>query len=177
MTCNDCLPTSDCERVRPTGLAQPMNAASSLAYFPASLGVLIVARQTAGSMRIQLTTYAAALAASGIGSVAYHGHRPDRTHYVHDGSIQVTFALALSLLARVALNGRAHWRNPHVRQLLILALLAAGAYGGGRSGSPLCRPDSPLQLHSAWHVLSALAGVAIAQTAADSHTKQQVHRS
>ena len=27
----------------------------------------------------------------------------------------------------------------------------------GRTGRPLCRPDSPLQPHAAWHVLSAVA--------------------
>jgi hypothetical protein len=31
------------------------------------------------------------------------------------------------------------------------------AYTAGRSGSPLCRPDSLWQYHGAWHVLSAVA--------------------
>jgi hypothetical protein len=185
MTCNGCLLTPDCERVRLTGVAQPMNTASSLAYLTASLGTLIVARRTSGSMRINLNAYAAALAASGIGSAAYHGHRPGRTHYVHDGSVPVTFALALSLLTRIALNEGVRWRNPHLRRLLALSVLAAAAYRGGRTTSRLCHPDSPLQLHAAWHVLSALAGLAIAQAAAEtanqrsgnSHTKRQDHRS
>ena len=37
--------------------------------------------------------------------------------------------------------------------------LGAGGGGRGRSGSPLCDPDSVVQLHGAWHVLSALAVV------------------
>ena len=31
------------------------------------------------------------------------------------------------------------------------------AYAAGRSGSPLCRPDSLWQYHGAWHVLSGAA--------------------
>jgi hypothetical protein len=38
-------------------------------------------------------------------------------------------------------------------------LLVAGLVGQvlGRTGRPWCRPDSPLQAHGAWHVLSAAA--------------------
>lgn len=162
-----------------------MNTVTSLVYLPASLGVLITARQTAGPMRATLTAYAAALAMTGVGSVAYHGRRPGQTHHLHDGSLQVALGLAVGLLTHVALNGKARWRNLHVRRLLVLAVLAAGAYGGGRTGSPLCHPDSPLQLHSAWHVLSGLAAVVIAQAAAEpstqrvnySHMKPRTHRS
>ena len=35
--------------------------------------------------------------------------------------------------------------------------LGLAAYAAGRSGSPLCRPDSLWQYHGAWHVLSAAA--------------------
>ncbi len=35
-------------------------------------------------------------------------------------------------------------------------LLGAAAHVLGRSGGPLCRPDSPVQAHAAWHVLSAV---------------------
>jgi hypothetical protein len=35
--------------------------------------------------------------------------------------------------------------------------VAAAAHLAGRTGSPLCRPDSGWQWHAAWHVLSALA--------------------
>lgn len=185
MTCNGNLHTSDCERVRPTGIAQPMNAATSLAYLPAGLGVLIAAWQTDGPKRLILSAYAVALTMTGVGSVTYHGNRPGETHHVHNGSLRVTLALAVSLLTHVALNGEARWRNPHVRRLLILGALAAGAYEGGRTGSPLCRPNSPLQLHAAWHVLSALAAVVTAQAAAESrtqtvsgwHARQRAHRS
>jgi hypothetical protein len=43
--------------------------------------------------------------------------------------------------------------------VLAAAALAAGLglHVAGRTGRPLCRPDSPLQPHAAWHVLSAVA--------------------
>ena len=42
---------------------------------------------------------------------------------------------------------------------LAAAALAAGLalHVSGRTGRALCRPDSPLQPHAAWHVLSAVA--------------------
>ncbi len=53
-----------------------------------------------------------------------------------------------------------------VRRATRRALVVAGvAYGFGRSGSPLCDPDSVVQLHGAWHVLSALAVVVWADRA------------
>jgi hypothetical protein len=143
MSCNGRLWTPDCERVRPTGIAQPMNSATSRAYLPASLDVFIAARRTAGPMRVTLTVYAAALTATGVGSVAYHGRRLGRMHHIHDGSLQVTLALAFGLLTHIVLNGEVRWRNPYVRRLLVLAMLAAGAFAcagnlvrpGGRSYS------------------------------------------
>jgi hypothetical protein len=45
------------------------------------------------------------------------------------------------------------------RDVLAAAMFAAGLglHVAGRTGRPLCRPDSPLQAHAAWHVLSAAA--------------------
>jgi hypothetical protein len=47
-----------------------------------------------------------------------------------------------------------------------VAALAAGAacWWLGRTGGPLCDPDSPLQGHAAWHLLTASALAAWAQT-------------
>ncbi len=44
-------------------------------------------------------------------------------------------------------------------RIVMLAALAVGvtAYLAGRTGSPLCRPDSLLQPHALWHVLTAVA--------------------
>jgi hypothetical protein len=45
------------------------------------------------------------------------------------------------------------------RDVLAAAVFAAGLglHVAGRTGRPLCRPDSALQAHAAWHVLSAAA--------------------
>jgi hypothetical protein len=43
--------------------------------------------------------------------------------------------------------------------------LASGAYLLGRSGSPLCHPESGLQLHAVWHVLVAVSAAAFAYAA------------
>jgi hypothetical protein len=44
-------------------------------------------------------------------------------------------------------------------RVVVVAALAAGvtAYLLGRTGGPLCRPDSLLQLHALWHLLTATA--------------------
>jgi hypothetical protein len=57
-----------------------------------------------------------------------------------------------------------------------LALRTLGLLGGlvalgglaflfGRTGSPLCRPGSLLQIHAAWHLLVAVAAAAYAWAA------------
>jgi hypothetical protein len=53
-------------------------------------------------------------------------------------------------------TARGHGRAARV---LMLAALAAGsaAYLAGRTGGPLCRPDSLLQPHALWHLLTAVA--------------------
>lgn len=47
-------------------------------------------------------------------------------------------------------------------RVVVVAALAAGvsAYLLGRTGGPLCRPDSLLQPHALWHLLTATAMVA-----------------
>jgi uncharacterized membrane protein YfcA len=49
--------------------------------------------------------------------------------------------------------------NVRPRHLATVGLfaVAAAAHGLGRTGMPLCRPQSLLQPHAAWHVLSAAA--------------------
>jgi hypothetical protein len=75
---------------------------------------------------------------------------PAGAELVHDGSI-VTLAVACAV---------ALWR----RRLPRPSWLAAAAFGAGalanvltRTGAPLCQPDSPVQGHAGWHVLTAVA--------------------
>ena len=53
-------------------------------------------------------------------------------------------------------SGRRQRRSAWATAAGVFALGLA-AYAAGRSGSPLCRPDSLWQYHGAWHVLSAAA--------------------
>jgi len=49
-------------------------------------------------------------------------------------------------------------RSRRLRGLAAVAwAVGAAAQATGRTGGPLCRPDSVLQVHGAWHVISAVA--------------------
>jgi hypothetical protein len=63
-------------------------------------------------------------------------------------------AVAADAAAGIAAgDGRGRRRGP----LAALWVGAAGVHVASRTGGPLCRPDSRLQGHAAWHALSALA--------------------
>jgi hypothetical protein len=51
--------------------------------------------------------------------------------------------------------GRPGWRRRLV-PLVVTGAAAVTVHAASRSGGPLCRPDSVLQGHAAWHVLTAL---------------------
>lgn len=112
-----------------------MNTLSSLAYIAA--GTYVLRR---GGPRIP----AAALVAVGVGSVLYHGPMPAGAELVHDGSI-------VALVITLPFAGR-----PPAAALVGLAA-ALVVNGLTRTDAPLCRPDSLLQGHAAWHVLTAAA--------------------
>lgn len=128
--------------MRDAVLGQTANSLSSLAY--AAAGAYVLRR---GGPRVP----AVALVAVGVGSVAYHGPMPPGAEALHDGSIA---ALAVTIGA-AALRRRSLPRPP----ALALAAMAAGAVLNllTRTGAPLCRPDSYLQGHAGWHVLTAVA--------------------
>ena len=147
---------TDCERIGAGWLAQPANAVSSLAYVAVAGWLLRDARRPEND-RIVLVSSAAALAAVGAGSLAYHGLQPDWAPLLHDGSIlglgAVLFGVtARSLILRKSLGELRRWRAAG-------AWAAAGlvCYAAGRTGSRICRPESVLQFHGIWHGLSAVA--------------------
>ena len=154
---------SDCERIRPAGLAQPVNTVTSAAYAVAAVGVAAVARRSAGRLRLQLVAYAAALLGLAAGSVQYHANRPGAAHGLHDGALRSTLVLGSAVLVP-ALRRQHQARR---RGLVPTAAAAATAYLLGRSSSPLCRPGSPWQLHGLWHVLSAWTAYLVAVVAWD----------
>jgi hypothetical protein len=153
---------SDCERIVGGVLAQPVLAVTSLVYIAVGVAVLSwavrVGAPLAGAAGI-------ALVAVGAGSFAYHGPRPSWAELGHDWPI---VAAAVVYTAGLVQSGRrkrlSAWRAPAV-----VFALGLTAYVAGRSGSPLCRPDSLWQYHGAWHVLSAAAaGLAARAMAPDS---------
>lgn len=135
------LGTSDCEALRDGWLGQPINTLSSAAYIVA--GVYVLWR---GGPR----SPALALAAVGVGSILYHGPMSPGAELAHDASVA-----GLAVTAFVA------WRHRSLRWPRTAALLVGGAAIVvnvlTRTGAPLCHPDSVLQGHAAWHVLTAVA--------------------
>jgi len=141
---------SDCERAVVGALAQPVLAVTSLAYVAAGLAVLSWAART----RAPLAGAAGvALVAVGAGSFAFHGPQPSWAKLAHDWPIVAAAAVYAVGLAR---SGRRRRWSAWAKPAGVFALGLA-AYAAGRSGSPLCRPDSLWQYHGAWHVLSAAA--------------------
>lgn len=132
---------SDCEVLHGGVLGQPVNALSSLAYVVAAAYVL---------RRGGPPVMALALALVGIGSVLYHGPMPPGAGPVHDASLVAVPVAALV----VAWRRRSFPRPPTIA----VAALAAAAVANvlTRTGAPWCRPDSLLQGHALWHVLTAV---------------------
>ena len=150
---------SDCERIVGGALAQPVLAVTSLAYVAAGVTVLCWA------VRVRTPLAAAAglaLVAVGAGSFAYHGPQPSWAGLAHDWPI---VAVGAVYAAGLALSGRRQRLSGWAAPAGVFALGLA-AYAAGRSGSPLCRPDSLWQYHGAWHILSAAAAGWAARTMA-----------
>lgn len=139
---------SDCERIVDGALAQPVLAVTSLAYVAVGLGVLCWAMR----LRAPLAgTAGMVLVAVGVGSFAYHGPQPTWAQPAHDWPIIAAAAVYVAGVARSR-----QWRSVWAVAAGLFALGLA-AYAAGRTGPPLCRPDSLWQYHGAWHVLSAAA--------------------
>jgi hypothetical protein len=69
----------------------------------------------------------------------------------------VAVVLVVSVVVAEAMARRRRLPPVIDGRLVALVVVAGVTYVLGRSGSPLCDPDSVVQLHGAWHVLSALA--------------------
>jgi hypothetical protein len=132
---------SDCEALHDGVLGQPVNGMSSLAYVAVAAYVLRRGGPPAPAW---------ALAWVGVGSLLYHGPMPPGAEWLHDASLVAVPAAALA----VAWRRRSFPRPP----VAAVVALAAGAVANvlTRTGAPLCRPDSLLQGHALWHVLTAV---------------------
>jgi hypothetical protein len=135
---------ADCESFHDGLLAEPVNSLSSLAYVAAGAWVWRQDRPRG-----------AALMAVGVGSFAYHARGGTAAHVLHDGSIAVIAAIVAASIPRLATGARA---RPRVAAFAVGAFALAVPFQlFGRTGGPLCRPDSVFQAHGAWHVLTAAA--------------------
>lgn len=155
---------SDCERIVDAVLAQPVLALTSLAYVVAGL----VAALWAVRGRAPLTGAAAvAIMAVGVGSFAYHGPQPSWAGPAHDWPIVALGVVCAAGLARSW--NRCDWSGWPIAAALFALGLAA--YAAGRSGSPVCEPESLWQFHGAWHIISAVAALAAAWAMARGATR------
>jgi hypothetical protein len=77
----------DCEQLRAGFIAQPVNAASSLAFIAAAawLWARLGERRPPGA-----AAYCALLAANGVGGVAFHGPGDRASHWLHDTALVAT---------------------------------------------------------------------------------------
>jgi hypothetical protein len=149
------LGASDCERVTTGLLAQPTNAITSLGFVVA--GAWLVARAMSGSQRrVEPFVFGVSVVATGIGSVLYHGPQPAHADIAHDASILVLLSQVVFYEGRDRLRRRP--AEPKSFRLAVASFgVAAVFFALGRTSSPLCVPDSPVQLHGGWHVLVALS--------------------
>jgi drug/metabolite transporter (DMT)-like permease len=141
----------DCERIRPGLVAQPVNTASSVALCLAGAALLHRRAHRPGRVLGVLAI------AAGLGSVAYHGPGGRPSRVAHDAS---AVALAAGVVATLVVN------PPRLaRRVTSAGLFAAGVavHRASRTGRLLCRPDSVLQGHALWHVLTAAAVVAVVE--------------
>jgi hypothetical protein len=156
---------SDCERLRPGLVAQPVNTVTSLGYALAGGIVLATARGRGGRPTRAELAYSGLLGLVGLGSVAFHGPQPPGARLMHDAPIPVLLLAAVATpAARVRRGAPAlpGWSQRRGAVLVGLSVAAASAYLGGRTDARTCDPDSVVQLHGAWHLLSAAAFVVLA---------------
>ena len=149
------LGASDCERVADGLLAQPVNAITSLGFVLAG-GVIIARALRAPQRRVEPLVFGASVVAMGLGSALYHGPQPSHAEAVHDLSILAVLSQVSFFEVRYRLRGRP--ANPKAFRVALASLgIGAAAFTLGRTSSPLCDPDSPMQLHGVWHLLVALS--------------------
>jgi hypothetical protein len=185
-----------CELYRDGFWGQPANSVTSLAFVVAAVAIL-----AGGHRDRSRVTFAALVAAVGVGSLIQHGPNPDWQAYAHDLPMAALFAfvavdaasdltgrrfsswwwiapifamipivtlgwlasaVAQTTLAVIAigLNLLRAYRRPQLRSRVLSALAifgVAGLIGTLSERTTLCQPDSLLQGHAVWHILTAVA--------------------
>jgi len=149
------LGASDCERVTAGLLAQPTNALTTLGFAVAG-GWLMARALRRPDRRVEPIVFGASVVATGIGSVLYHGPQPPYADTAHDLSILFVLSQVVFYEARFRARHRPPEPKP-IRVALTSFGIAAVFFALGRTSSSLCDPDSPVQLHGAWHLLVAVS--------------------
>ena len=153
---------TDCERLRAGPVAQPVNTLTSLGYVAGAGMVLCRVGRGNPDGRRPVVVYSALLALVGAGSVAFHGPQPAGAKLMHDLPIPVLLGVALGTPLARRLRGAEPapgWTKGRAAALAGITVAAAACYAAGRTGAPTCDPDSPVQFHGAWHLVSAAAFV------------------
>jgi hypothetical protein len=152
------LGAGDCERLHDGLVAQPVNTASALAYV--AVGAWLVGRGLRpGPGRRPVAIFGLAVAAAGVGSVDYHGPGSPAARLLHDGGLYAVVGLVAwhEVARRVGRARLTPARRAAYRAALAGAAAGAACWWAGRTGSPVCDPDSLWQGHAAWHLLTAAA--------------------
>jgi len=152
------LAWSDCERVRPGFIAQPVNTWSSLAYCVA--GAWIIARGPIAS-RVPSPVLGGMAVVAGVGSVAYHGPGGLPAHVAHDAG---AYGLGATMAATAVTARRWPHRPVLAAAAVVTAVAGVAVHHRSRTDRPWCRPDARLQGHAAWHVLGAIGTLLLAES-------------
>jgi hypothetical protein len=106
---------------------------------------------------VEVRAFTVGLVAIGVGLAAIHGASDPFAGTLAAGAV-------VGEVATVSGDGRSAPRGSTLARGVGLTAIAIGgvAFLLGRTGSPLCRPDSLFQWHALWHVLVAVALVAYA---------------
>lgn len=154
------LGTADCELVREGLVAQPAATATSVTFLALGAYLLHRSRRLPATDRLPAGTYATLMVLVGTGSVLYHGPQGRWAMLLHDVPIAALVVFSIVTPVSRLLRGRPALPGLARHSLALVAGLGAGAllaYVAGRTGSPWCRPESLVQPHALWHVLSAAA--------------------
>lgn len=114
---------SDCELIGDGALAQPVNALSSLAFSIVGVALIGWARRARGHERAVRWTFIAALVATGIGSLLYHGPQSSLSNFAHD----ITFLSAIVVIGFANLGAGLGWRPRAVWGSVASGVMISGA--------------------------------------------------
>lgn len=152
------LGDGDCEALRDGIWGQPTNTVSSFAFIGSGGWLAMRAARLPRGRRRGAAAYAALVALTGAGSVAYHGPQFPGAQFAHDVPILGALGIGTAVPLWRLRSGRAPlpgWSPALGAALAGTGVLAGSAYLAGRTASPLCRPRSLLQPHGLWHLATA----------------------